>query len=69
MGGKTDKARGRLKEAVGEVMDEPHLKRKGRRDRARGSAKEKAVRAAMEANETVDKETHSRKRTVNLDNM
>jgi len=39
MGGRADKAKGRIKEAVGALSDNKRLKDKGRDDRAKGSAK------------------------------
>ena len=43
-----DKAKGRLKEAAGDLTDDEGLKREGKVDRAAGKVKEKA-------NEAVDK--------------
>ena len=37
-----DKAKGRVKEAVGALTDDPSLKREGRVDQAAGKVKEKA---------------------------
>lgn len=50
-GGKTDKAKGRAKEAVGAVTDNEKLKREGRNDQREGKAKEKAERAVDKARE------------------
>jgi uncharacterized protein YjbJ (UPF0337 family) len=37
----TDEAKGRLKEAAGDLMNDDDLKREGKIDRAEGTAKEK----------------------------
>lgn len=42
MGSKTDKITGRLKEAVGVLTENDHLKREGQRDQVVGEVKEKA---------------------------
>jgi uncharacterized protein YjbJ (UPF0337 family) len=39
MAGKTDKAKGRAKKAVGELTDDENLKTRGRADKAKGKAK------------------------------
>ncbi|MET0557657.1 MAG: CsbD family protein [Solirubrobacterales bacterium] len=39
MAGKTDKAKGRAKKAVGEMTDNENLKTRGRADKAKGKAK------------------------------
>jgi len=41
MEGKTDEARGRVKQAAGDLADEPAWKREGRLDRLAGRVKEK----------------------------
>jgi uncharacterized protein YjbJ (UPF0337 family) len=41
MGEKTDEMKGRAKEAVGDVTDDPDLKREGKLDRAGASVKGK----------------------------
>ena len=40
-GGKIDKAKGRVKEAIGDLTGDRSMKREGKRDRAAGSVKEK----------------------------
>lgn len=40
MGGTIDKAKGRIKEAVGSLTNNPKLKREGRRDQTAGAVKE-----------------------------
>jgi uncharacterized protein YjbJ (UPF0337 family) len=69
MGGKMDKAKGRMKEAAGSVLDDPKLKREGRKDKTKGKVKGKVDKASAKTKEAVDKVAHSRKRTVNRDNM
>jgi uncharacterized protein YjbJ (UPF0337 family) len=53
MGSKTDKLKGRIKEAVGALTDNDHLKREGQRDQAVGEVKEKAERVAEKVQEKV----------------
>jgi uncharacterized protein YjbJ (UPF0337 family) len=43
--GKGDEAKGRVKEAVGDLTDDDDLKREGKADRAAGSVKAKAEKA------------------------
>ncbi len=40
MGNETDKAKGRLKQAVGELTDDKDLRREGKVDEAAGKAKD-----------------------------
>ena len=53
MGGKTDKIKGRIKEAVGALTDNDTLKREGQRDQAVGEVKEAAESAAEKGKDTV----------------
>ena len=53
MGGKTDKIKGRIKEAVGALTDDDTLKREGQRDQAVGEVKEAAERAAEKVQDEV----------------
>ena len=46
MDGKIDKLKGRIKEAVGVLIDNDHLKQEGQRDQEVGKVKEAAERAA-----------------------
>jgi uncharacterized protein YjbJ (UPF0337 family) len=46
MGSKTDKIKGRIKEAVGALTDNDDLKREGQRDQAVGEVKAAAEHAA-----------------------
>jgi uncharacterized protein YjbJ (UPF0337 family) len=53
MGSKTDKIKGRIKEVVGALTDNDHLKREGRRDQAVGEVKEAAESAAKQVKDKV----------------
>jgi uncharacterized protein YjbJ (UPF0337 family) len=53
MGSKTDKIKGRIKEAVGALTDNDDLKREGQRDQAVGEVKEVAASAAEQVQDTV----------------
>jgi uncharacterized protein YjbJ (UPF0337 family) len=53
MGSKTDKITGRLKEAVGVLTENDHLKREGQRDQVVGEVKEKAEWVAGKVQEKV----------------
>jgi uncharacterized protein YjbJ (UPF0337 family) len=49
----TDEARGRLKEAAGDLTDDDDLKREGKVDRAEGAAKRKVDEAADKVKDVV----------------
>jgi len=49
----TDEAKGRLKEAVGDLTDDDDLKREGKVDRAEGKAKQKVDEAADKVRDAV----------------
>jgi len=51
----TDEAKGRLKEAVGDLKDDKDLKREGKIDRAAGATKEKVDDAADKLKDAVEK--------------
>jgi uncharacterized protein YjbJ (UPF0337 family) len=53
MGSKTDKITGRIKEAVGVLTDNDHLKREGQREQVVGKVKEKAERVVGKVQEKV----------------
>jgi uncharacterized protein YjbJ (UPF0337 family) len=53
MGSKTDKLKGRIKEAVGALTDNDHLKREGQRDQAVGEVKEAAESATKQVKDKV----------------
>ncbi len=59
MSGKSDRVKGKLKEAVGVLTDDKGLKREGMLDRAAGKVKEKTEEAVdrvkEKARDTVDK--------------
>jgi uncharacterized protein YjbJ (UPF0337 family) len=54
MGSKTDKIKGRIKEAVGALTDNDDLKREGQRDQAVGEVKEAAESAAQRVSNNVE---------------
>jgi len=54
MGEKTDEAKGRMKEATGDLSGNKGLKREGKVDRASSSAKEKVGDAADKAKDAVN---------------
>jgi uncharacterized protein YjbJ (UPF0337 family) len=54
MSGKMDEAKGRTKEAVGDLTDDEELQREGQHDQAAGSVKEKIGDAADWAEDKVD---------------
>ena len=49
----TDEAKGRLKEAAGDLIDDDDLKREGKVDRAEGKAKQKVDEAADKVKDAV----------------
>jgi uncharacterized protein YjbJ (UPF0337 family) len=53
--GKVDKAKGRAKEALGDLTDDKGMKREGRADRVGGAAKEIAADATDKVEATVDR--------------
>ncbi len=53
MGGKFDDAKGRVKEAVGDLTDDKRLKREGQRDRTAGKVKDKIDKAVDKARGSV----------------
>jgi uncharacterized protein YjbJ (UPF0337 family) len=55
MGSKTDKIKGRIKEAVGALTDNDDLKREGQRDQAVGEVKEAAENAVEQVKDTVER--------------
>jgi uncharacterized protein YjbJ (UPF0337 family) len=54
--GTLDDAKGRLKEAAGDVTDDQSLKDKGKVDRASGTAKDKVGDAADKAKDVLGKD-------------
>lgn len=55
MAGETDKAKGRVKKAVGELTNDEELKREGDIDEASGKVKEGVEKVADKAREVVRK--------------
>ena len=55
MGSKTDKIKGRIKEAAGALTDNDDLKREGQRDQAVGEVKEAAESAAEKVKDKVER--------------
>lgn len=54
--GKMDEAKGRLKEAGGDVTDDKEMKNEGKVDRATGTVKDKADDAADKAKDVIGKD-------------
>ncbi|MGH2637534.1 MAG: CsbD family protein [Actinomycetota bacterium] len=55
MGEKTDEAKGRIKEAAGDLTDDKDLKREGKMDQAGATVKRKTGEVVDEAKERVDR--------------
>lgn len=55
MGGKSDQAKGRIKEAVGDLTGDDDLKSEGRIDRLAGVVEEKVSHAADKVESVIDK--------------
>lgn len=58
MGEKADQAKGRIKEAAGDLTDDDDLKREGKADRAGGEVKEKVGEAVDKVKDGVDRVLH-----------
>jgi uncharacterized protein YjbJ (UPF0337 family) len=54
--GKLDDAKGRVKEATGDLTDDHSLKNEGKVDRAEGSVKDKVDDAADKAKDVIGKD-------------
>ena len=54
MAGEMDKAKGRVKEAVGALTDDDEIKNEGRADQTAGKAKEKVDKAKDWADDKID---------------
>jgi uncharacterized protein YjbJ (UPF0337 family) len=54
MGGITDKITGKVKEAAGDLTDDPSLHREGRREERKGEAKEELTRDQERADQKAD---------------
>jgi uncharacterized protein YjbJ (UPF0337 family) len=55
MSGEADKAKGRAKQAAGDLTDNEDLKKEGKKDEAAGKAKDAIGDAKDKINETIDK--------------
>jgi uncharacterized protein YjbJ (UPF0337 family) len=55
MSGETDKAKGRVKEAAGDLSGDRSLKNEGKVDRASGGVKDKVGDAAEKVKDTIRK--------------
>lgn len=55
MGSRMDEAKGRAKEAIGDLTDDEDMKREGKMDQAGATIKEKVEEAKDTLDETVDK--------------
>jgi uncharacterized protein YjbJ (UPF0337 family) len=56
MDAKMDEAKGRMKEAAGDLTDDDDLKREGKADRVGGTVKEKAGEVVDKAKDILDKD-------------
>ena len=54
--GKMDKGKGRVKEAAGDLTDNPDLKREGKVDRAAGNVKDKVGDVADKVKDILDRD-------------
>ena len=64
MGSKTDKIKGRIKEAMGALTDNDNLKREGQRDQAVGEVKEAAENAAEKVKDKAEQVAEQVKNNV-----
>jgi uncharacterized protein YjbJ (UPF0337 family) len=55
MESKKDEAKGRMKEAAGDLMDDDDMKREGKTDRMGGTIKEKANEVVDKAKDVLDR--------------
>jgi uncharacterized protein YjbJ (UPF0337 family) len=56
MESKKDEAKGRMKEAAGDLMDDDDMKREGKADRMGATIKEKANEVVDKAKEVIDRD-------------
>jgi uncharacterized protein YjbJ (UPF0337 family) len=56
MGGNMDEAKGRMKEAAGDMMDDDDLKKEGKTDQMGASIKEKADKVVDKAKEVINRD-------------
>ena len=60
---KLDKAKGRLKEAAGDLIDDPEVRRKGRLQQREAEAREELARTQEEADRKADEVAELERRT------
>jgi uncharacterized protein YjbJ (UPF0337 family) len=56
MDAKMDEAKGRMKEAAGDLMDDDDMKREGKTDRMGATVKEKADEVVDKAKDVIDRD-------------
>jgi uncharacterized protein YjbJ (UPF0337 family) len=56
MGGNMDEARGRMKEAAGDMLDDDEMKKEGKTDRMGATVKEKAGEVVDKAKDVINKD-------------
>ena len=56
MGGNMDEAKGRMKEAAGDMMDDDDMKREGKADQMGATIKEKADKVVDKAKEVINRD-------------
>jgi uncharacterized protein YjbJ (UPF0337 family) len=56
MDAKMDEAKGRMKEAAGDLMDDDDMKREGKADRMGATVKEKANEVVDKAKDVIDRD-------------
>jgi uncharacterized protein YjbJ (UPF0337 family) len=56
MGGNMDEAKGRMKEAAGDMMDDDEMKKEGKADRMGATIKEKADKVVDKAKDVIDRD-------------
>ena len=61
--GITDKIRGRIKKAAGDLTDDPSLRREGRREERKGEAKDELARAHEKADRKAEEVSNLERRT------
>jgi uncharacterized protein YjbJ (UPF0337 family) len=56
MGGNMDEAKGRMKEAAGDMLDDDEMKREGKTDRMGATIKDKADKVVDKAKDVINKD-------------
>jgi uncharacterized protein YjbJ (UPF0337 family) len=56
MGGNMDEAKGRMKEAAGDMMDDDEMKNEGKTDQMGATIKEKADKVVDKAKEVINRD-------------